>query len=409
LEVLWRLVGWKRLVVTGLCLVAWRALEQITIPGTNQALLSTRLQTVDTSSLIHAIGTGIVLTTYSIVALGIGPYINALIIMWVLQAISSRLRSIGSTDDGRLRLLRWTRALTIPLAMGQAYGWTVLMQSNSVFPSSMDWFPRLVICLELTAGTMILVWIADLIDERGLGFGNGAFLIYALTPLAIDVHKLANAFAAAPSVEAFYLPFAIWVVFSIAIVALTVAVRSAVRRVLPATQKKATPSNPVELQILMSGVLRPPMFTQALLFLPVVIANFNSQTHPGFIRWIFDYLTPYGSNPWADLANVLLDSCLVIAFTYFVVAVDFRLRSAIPAALFAHVNRLTFIGGCFLALIGVVLPVLEWNASHAAGRDFGLSGYEAVFLVLIVLAIMGSAERAAKIRTMLPAPMSYLP
>jgi len=85
------------------------------------------------------------------------------------------------------------------------------------------------------------------------------------------------------------------------------------------------------------------------------------------------------------------------------------LRSPVTAALANSINRLTFIGGTFLVLTVVVLPVLEWNASRAAGRGFPLSGYEAVFLVLIVLAIMGSAERAAKIRTILPAQMSYLP
>jgi preprotein translocase subunit SecY len=409
-EELWRLVGWRRLVVTGLCLVVWRALEQITVVGVNPVVIGDRLQAVDTTSLFHAIGSGIPLASLSIVAMGIGPYVNALIIMWLLQLISSRLRSIGSTDDGRLRLLRWTRALTVVLALGQAYGWTVLWQAG--FPPAlppMEWFSRLVLMIELTGGTMILVWVADLLDEVGLGFGNGAILIYALTPLALEAHRLADTFATAPSVEALYLSFSIWLAFSIGVVALTVAMLTGIRRVSVPGRNQAKAPNPVELQLLMSGVLRPPMFVQAVLFLPFIVANYTAASNPDLGLWIADHVTAYGTNPWTNIAYVAVDAFLMIGATYFVVGADFRLRAGLSQTLIGHINRLTFIGGTFLALTVVVLPVLEWNVSRATGRGFPMSGYDAVLVVVMVLAIVGTLERAANIRSLLPVPISYLP
>ncbi len=410
MEKLWRVVGWRRLAVTGLCLAAWRALEQVTLPGANPAMIAARLEAVDTSSLIHAIGAGsIVLNKYSIVAMGIGPYVNALVIVWLLELCSRRLRAMGDTDDGKLRITRWTRALAVVLALGQAYGWTVLFQSNSILPSPMDLFPRLLVCLELAAGTMLLVLIADILDEFGLGLGNGAFLIYALTPLAIEVHRVADMFASAPSIQALYLPFGIWVTVSIAVVALSIAVLNAVRRVRVTEGKKTKPAERVELSVLMSGVLRPPAFALALWSVPVIVAVNYSGSNPALSRWVNDYISMYGPDPWADVANVIVVSLLVIGFTYFVVAGDVRLGKPLSRGLIPHIRRLALIGGALLAFTVVVLPVLERNASHAAGRGFGLSGNDAALLVAITVAILAGLERAAGIRSPLRVPTSRLP
>jgi preprotein translocase subunit SecY len=159
----------------------------------------------------------------------------------------------------------------------------------------------------------------------------------------------------------------------------------------------------------MSGVLRPPMFVQAVLFLPFIVANYTAASNPDLGRWIADHVTAYGTNPWTNIAYVAVDAFLMIGATYFVVGADFRLRAGLSQTLIGHINRLTFIGGTFLALTVVVLPVLEWNISRATGRGFPMSGYDAVLMVVMVLAIVGTLERAAKIRTALPVPMSYLP
>jgi preprotein translocase subunit SecY len=401
------MAGWKRLVVTGLCLAAWRALEQIVVPGVNGSVISSRLQFVDTTSLLHAIGSGIPLAAYSIVAIGITPYIYALIVVFLLQVISKQIRTIGSTQEGRLRLRRWTRALAAALALGQAYGWTVLLQSSDVFPAAMGWFPRLAIMLELTGGAMILVFLADVLDDFGLGLGYGVLLIFVLSPVATEVHRMAATLALAPSIEALYRPFAVWAAFSIGVVAATVAVLLAARRVVLISDKKTNSGKPVELKLLMSGAVRPPLFAQAALFLPVILANYIAVANPG-LALLADQWTPYGANPWIDITYVVIEVVLVMGFTYFIVEVEFPTKQT-PRHLKAHINRLTFIGGAFLALAVGVLPVLERIATRAAGTTLPMSGYDVVLVVAVILAVVGTVERSGVSRPGLPLPATYMP
>ena len=391
----WRLFGWKPLAVTGLCLATWRALEQIPVAGLNPTVINQLLQRSDTRTLLDAIGSANPLGRYSIAAMGIGPYINALIIVTLVPVISERARTMRESPDGRLQLRRLTGALAVVLAMGQAYGWTVLMQSPTVPPLlGMDWFSRLAIILQLTGGTMILVLLAETLDEFGLGFGNGAVLIYALGPFAGEVHRLAYVFASTPSIEALYLPFGIWAAFSIAVVVAAVAVMRAIRRV-PGVEGNKVKSKPVELRLLMSGVLRPPIFAQAVMFSPVIVANYYSDSNPVLARWIYDAMSPYGPNPWINLAYLAIDASLVIAFAYFVVAIDFG-RTPLPRSLVAHIYRLTLVGGIFLATTVVVVPVLVRLATHAAGTVIPLSGFDAILVVAMLLAIVGALERSGK-------------
>ena len=405
-----RLAGWKRLACTGLCLVVWRALEQVIVLGVNGNVISARLQFVNDSDLVHAIGSGIPLAPYSIVAMGISPYIYALLVVFLLHVISKRVRTIGSTSDGRLRLRRWTRALAIALALGQAYGLTVLLQRGDEFPAQMEWFPRLVVVLELTAGTMLLVFLADIIDDFGLGFGYGAFLIYALIPVANEAHRLAATIASAPSVEALYKPLAVWAVFSIGVVAATVAVLLAVRRVVLISDKKKNSGRPVELKILMSGAVRPPLFAQVVLSLPVILASSVAASNPGLAQ-LANQWSPYGVNPWIDIAYVVVEAVLVMAFLYGIVAIEFGgfAGPKTPRDLMAHIYRLTFVGGIFLALAVGVLPVLERIVSSAAGTTIPMSGFDAVLVAAVILAVVGSLEGSRAGRPRLPIPATYMP
>jgi preprotein translocase subunit SecY len=283
------------------------------------------------------------------------------------------------------------------------------MQSPTPPPLiGMDWFDRLAIILQLTGGTMILVLLADTLDELGLGFGNGAVLIYAVGPVAGEVHRLAYLFASTPSVEALYRPFAIWVAFSIAVVVATVAVMRAVRRVPGVEGKDERLTKRVELKLLLSGILRPPVFANAILFAPVIVANYYIVANPGVARWIYDVATPYGPNPWTDGLYVAIDACLVIGFAFFVVFGDFGLGGT-PKELMTHIYRLTFIGGIFLAVTVVALPVLEWNASRFAGTAIPLSGFDAVLVVAMILAIVGALERSGKRGRGVPVLTSRLP
>jgi preprotein translocase subunit SecY len=398
------IIGWKRLAVTGVCLVVWRAIEQVPVSSLNQSVINVVLY-VPPSTFLHDIGTAVPFERFSIAAVGVQPYVIALVVLTLAPAISKRVQAIASSPDGMARLHRWARALTVLIAMGQAYGWTVLYEWGNALPP-MDWSARLAIILELAGGTMVLVWLGDLLDEYGLGFGHGAILIYALGPLAGEVHRLAAIAASSPSREALYRPLGIWTIVSIGVVVASVAVLLALRRVRPIHGKKSRAAKSVELRILLSGVLRPPLFANAVLSVPVIFANYFVRTNPGAAAWVVDHLTVYGSNTWTDAAYAFVDVCLVIGFTYFVVACDFK---ALQRELTGHVRRLTFIGGSFLALIVVVLPILEWNAARVTGGGIPMNGFDAVLVTTMIVFILRTLELSRKLVTGPPVLMSPVP
>jgi len=395
---LWQTIGWRRVLVTTFCLAAWRALEYVPVTGLNSDLIDARLFSLRLASPIHAIGAGPPFATYSIAFIGLTPYITALMAMTVIEGISARVHAIGRTPEGWRRLQRWTRAIAITLAAGQAFGWASLMESSTFWYTALGWLPRLLVVAELTGGTVLLILLADLIDEFGLGFGYGAFLIYVLGPVAIQVQRLAFTFSSEPSIEALFRPIGIWLVFSIGVVAASVAVLLAVRRV----------KGSVDLKILMSGVIRPPVFAQTLLALPVYYTNYAAISNPSVVVWIRDSLTPYGPNPWTNVAFVVVEAALIIGFTIWVVTLDFR-WSGLQAKLRKRYTRLAFIGGSFLALAVVVVPVLDWNLTIAEGRGTPVSGLSTVLVAAVILAIVGRIEAAAHTGKGLLIQMSPLP
>ena len=391
--------------MTGLCLVAWRALEQVAVPGLNPELIR-QLE----GASYQGIGPSTPLASNSVVALGIGPYVIAIIAMSLARVASARIRALEETDDGRRRLLVWTRGLAVVLALGQAYGYTMLMQNT--FPPALpglDWSARLFIMFAMAGGTVILVFLADVIDQFGLGFGSGAFLIYAAAPVAIEADRLATFLSILPSQKWQYLPFAVWIAFSVTAAVATIWALLAVRR-FPAADEEDTPEwKPVELRLLMSGVLRPPTFASAVLFLPVLLLNLYEPNNPGLVsRLTGDVLTSYGPNPWTDAVYIAVHACLVVAFVFFVVKTDTAYRPVRPD-LIPHVNRLIFIGAVLLAIITVVLPVLEWNASLLAGHAFGMSGLDTALVAVIVLSIVVGLERTAQRETGTPIIVSPVP
>jgi preprotein translocase subunit SecY len=400
--------GWKRLFVTGLCLVAWRALEQVAVPGLNPALIA-QLEGL-ASSLPQAFGSSTALASNSVVALGIGPYVTAIIIVNLARVASKQIRTLEETAEGRQRLLVWTRGVAVVLALGQAYGYTMLMQNT--FPpgfSGLDWSARLFIMLPMAGGTVILIFLADVLDQFGLGFGNGAFLIYVLTPVAIEANRLAIFLPTLPSQRWLYLPFAVWIAFSVIAVAASVGAVLAVRRFPAAGEEDTSEWKPVELRLFMSGVLRPPVLASAVLFLPTLVLNFYAPLSPGLVsRLTNELLTSYGNNLWTDVAYAAVDACLVVAFAFLVVKADTAYRPVRPD-LIPHVNRLIFIGGVLLAFITVVLPFLEWNASRLAGQVFGLSGLDAALISVIVLSVVVGLERSARRETGTPIVTSPVP
>jgi preprotein translocase subunit SecY len=389
----WLRIDRRRLLITALCVVAWRGLDQVQLVGIDPAFLKARIESLSGTGFFHGLGPdSVVVAPYSVLILGITPYVNALVIMTLVRAVSRPVREMAA---GALE--RWTRVIAVALALGSAYGFTVLLQYEGALPSEVvTWFPRLVICLEMAAGTVVLVLLAQVVDEQGLGFGNGAILIFALGPVASEVHRLSGLFADVPSVDAIYLPVAIWAACSVVVASATVAAVLAVRRV-----------RRIELRLLTSGVLRPPMFALALASAPSFALAYMAPSNPALTTWIQENWTPYGPNRWLDAAYVLLWGSLIVTFAFIVVVADLR-GERVRRGVRLRIMRLTLLGGVFLALTCAVAPVLEVAATRAAGRTIGMSGYDIVLAVAIVLGVIMSIERRAH-ESNIPIPVPRLP
>src|SRR2546421_1290097 len=167
----------NKLLFTGALLIAFRLFANISIPGASQVALNQLFNSQALLGLLDLFSGG-GLSTFSVVGMGVNPYINASIIMQLMTVVSVRIKEIQKEgEQGRRRITRWTRYLTVALAMGQAYGYTVLFQSQNppILPIDMDWFQRLTIMITLTAGTILAMWFGELITEYGIG--NGISLI----------------------------------------------------------------------------------------------------------------------------------------------------------------------------------------------------------------------------------------
>src|SRR5437588_3145847 len=167
----------NKLLFTGGLLVAFRLFANISIPNASQQALTQLFNSQALLGLLNLFSGG-GLANFSLVAMGINPYINASIIMQLMTVISERVKEISKEGEmGRRRITRWTRYLTVALALGQGYGYTVLFQNTNpaILPADMDWFQRVTIMVTMTAGTIVAMWFGELITEYGIG--NGISLI----------------------------------------------------------------------------------------------------------------------------------------------------------------------------------------------------------------------------------------
>src|SRR5216683_642170 len=166
----------NKILFTGGILVIFRLFANVAVPGASQAALAQLFNSQALLGLLDLFSGG-GLSRFSVVAMGMNPYINATIIMQLMTVISERIKEIQKEgEQGRRRIQRWSRWLTVFLGAGQAYGFTVLFQNtNPAILPGLDWFQRLSIVLVLTAGTVMLMWFGELITEYGIG--NGVSLI----------------------------------------------------------------------------------------------------------------------------------------------------------------------------------------------------------------------------------------
>lgn len=353
-------------------LVVFRALAAVPVPGVDLFTLEQFFSNNEFLGLLNIFSGG-GLANLSIVMLGVGPFITASIIMQLMTVMSPRLKSMYTEEGetGRQRFTQYSRMLTLPLAILQAFGFLTLLQNQGVL-TGLSTFQFMTNVVVIVAGSMLLMWIGELVTEYGIGNGV-SIIIFAgiVATLPSTVSQLLFTFD--PSQVPLYVIFTI----AAAIIILGVVVMTQAERQVPITYAKKVrggktyggTTSYLPLRLNQAGVI-PIIFALSMLLFPQmllnILATFNVQGVTNASEWLLRFF----SN---QELYALVYFGLVIAFTFFYTAVTFdpdavsknlqRSGAFIPGIrpgnhtseyLGKLITRLTLVGALFLGVVAVL-------------------------------------------------------
>jgi len=349
---------------------------------------------------------GQALLRLSVFALGIMPYITASIILQLLTVVIPRLETLKQEGQaGQAKITQYTRYLTVGLAVLQSTGYVELARSGTLFNGcgsaannpiipndSVFTIATMVICM--VAGTTVIMWMGELITDRGVG--NGMSVLIFTTVISVIPGEILAIYR---TKSAFYAAVAIVVV--IAIVAFIVFMEQAQRRIPVQYAKRMVgrrmyggTSTYIPMKVNQAGVI-PVIFASSLLYIPTLAAQlFGNQSHPqGWVGWIARYIEQSNS-PFYMLAFFVL----IVGFTYFYVSITFNptevadnmkkyggfipgIRPGRPTAEYLQyvLSRLTAPGSVYLGIIAL-FPLVALSAAGVANQ-FPFSGVSLLIMV----------------------------
>lgn len=389
------------LFVLGALLLS-RVLAAIPIPGVNLIALEQFFSTNQFFSLLNIFSGG-GLSGLSIVMLGVGPYITASIIMQLLTVVFPKLKEMYHEEGeaGRRKISQYSRLLTVPLAALQAFGFIVLLQRNGIILPLGD-IALITNIMVITAGSLLLTWLGELITEFGIGNGVSLLIfagIVASAPAALAQLK----FAFTPEQLPLYLAFLVVAL----LIVLGVVIVTEAERPIPITYAKRVRGNKVyggvstylPLRVNQAGVM-PIIFALSILLFPQMILNFLAGVQNATVQSVSGFINSALSN---NLVYGILYFVLVFLFTYFYTAVTFdpdaisknlqRGGAFIPGvrpgqSTSGHIGniltRLTFLGALFLSFIAV-LPLIMQAITGITALAIGGTGLLIVVSVVIDL------------------------
>ncbi|UIP59429.1 preprotein translocase subunit SecY [Agromyces marinus] len=344
----------------------------------------------------------------SIFALGIMPYITAAIIVQLLRVVIPHFETLYKEGQaGQGRLTQYTRYLTIALGVLQSTTLITVARSGALFPANSDpacaqlitndaWYAILLMVVTMTAGTGLIMWMGELVTERGVG--NGMSLLI-FTSIAATFPSSLWAIAMTRGFDIFALVLGIGLLVVVAVVFVEqsqrrVPVQYAKRMVGRRTYGGNNTYIPIKVN--MAGVV-PVIFASSLLYLPALIAQFNQpaagEEPQAWVVWITNYLTQ-GDHP----LYMLLYFMLIVGFTYFYVAITFNpdevaenmkkyggfipgIRAGRPTAEYLDyvLTRITLPGSLYLGLVAL-LPLVAF-AWFGANQNFPFGGASILIIV----------------------------
>ncbi|MEK7535576.1 MAG: preprotein translocase subunit SecY [Patescibacteria group bacterium] len=392
----------KRILFVLGALIIFRALAAIPLPGVSVGSLSNFLSNNQFLGLLNIFSGG-GLANLSIVMLGVGPYITATIIMQLLTMVFPRLKEMYHEEGelGRKKFSQYSRMLAVPLGILQGLGLMALLTSQNIL-EPMQGFEKVVSLIVITAGSILLMWLGELINEFGIG--NGVSIIIFSGIVASIPTSIARALF---TFEISQLPvYLLFLIIAVLIVAGVVLVTEA-ERPIPVTYAKRVrgmkmyggQSTYLPLRLNQAGVI-PIIFALSILLFPQMITNLLSGSGNAIIQKVSGLANTILQN---QLVYGILYFILVFVFTYFYTAITFdphatsenlqKSGAFIPgtrpgASTTEHlsqiVTRLTTFGALFLGIIAV-LPIVMQSVTGITSLAIGGTGLLIVVSVVIDL------------------------
>ncbi|MEK7104617.1 MAG: preprotein translocase subunit SecY, partial [Patescibacteria group bacterium] len=390
----------KRVFFVLFALVLFRLLSAIPIPGIDTVELSRFLTNNQFFGILNIFSGG-GLSNLSIIMLGVGPYITSSIIMQLLTIMVPALKRIYHEEGeaGRKKFTQYSRLLTVPLAAIQGFSLLAILESQKILVN-LTAFDRVSNIIIVIAGSMLIMWIGELMSEFGIGNGV-SLLIFAgiVSQIPAEVSQLIFKF------DVSQVPLLLLFVAAGALVIAGVVVVTEAERPIPVTYAKRVRgmkmygggSTYLPLRVNQAGVI-PIIFALSLLLFPQMIGNFLASSSNSILLSISKVLMAFSQT---SVLYAVLYFILVFLFTYFYTAVTFDpealatnlqkngafipgIRPGVSTSQYISkvLSRITLLGAVFLGFIAV-LPLIVRSLTGIT--EIALGGTALLIVVSVVL------------------------
>ena len=390
----------KRLLYTLLLIVVFRLGCYITVPGVDSIALNDAMgNTQGIAGLIDMISGG-AFSRFSVFAMSISPYITASIVIQLLAMIIPSLERLTKEggEEGRQKINRYTKILTIILALVESIGIYFAYQSSGIFVDN-SFLTGALVVVGLVTGTSILMWLGDQITNKGVGNGISLLIFVGIiSGLPGGVVTLWNLIVANGIFSTTGLLLAIGIVIgAIILVAGVVFVQQAERRIPVQYSKRVVgrkmvgaQNTHIPLKLAMAGVM-PVIFASSFMTFPAMIIQIfvpDIASQSGFLAGLYNFsIATSTSNVGIgySIANAIVYLLLIIGFTFFYTYATFNpaevsnnikknggfipgIRAGKPTTqyLSSIISKLTWFGGFFLALIAILPMLLRFTNLNIA-------------------------------------------
>ena len=409
----------KRLLYTLAMIVLFRVGGNIPVPGIDRVAFTNLLSRFGQLGSMMDIMSGGALAAVSIFAMGITPYINASIIIQLLTVAIPALEDMSKEGEtGRKKIQQITRLVTVGLAllMGFAFWWSTRSAGTTVLPI---WLNGIVVILSFTAGTVVIMWIAELINEHGIGNGVSIIIFAGIVSRFPQMVRSLWMLSRQWAVNSVFLAV-LYVILFLAVVLgmllLIIFVELGERRIPIQYSKRVVgrkvyggQSTYLPIKVNQGGVL-PVIFATSMMQIPNIIIAFFFQNSDGVV---INWFRNFGSSP----VYYLLMFLLIIAFTFFYSLIQFNpievsnniqknggyipgIRPGRPTSDFISKtsNRLCWFDGIFLAVV-TLSPMLLGALTGTGSSGIWFGGTAIIIIVGVCLDLQNQIEAQLSMRS----------